>query len=152
MLVILYGQTRIFFAMCRDGLMPMGFADVSPRYGTPAKLTLTFGVLIAVLSAFVPLSEIVELVNIGTLFAFILVNIGVIILRRTRPDMERPFRVPFSPVFPIIGVALCVWLMQDLPGLTWIRFVVWLAIGMAIYAGYGYSNSRLRASAGAPGP
>ena len=115
LLVILYGQTRIFFAMCRDGLMPLRFAEVSPRFGTPAKLTMGFGVLIAVLAAFVPLSEIVKLVNIGTLFAFILVNIGVIILRRTRPDMERPFRVPFSPVFPLIGIALCLWLMKDLP-------------------------------------
>ena len=143
-LVILYGQTRIFFAMCRDGLMPKGMADVHPRFGTPAKLTLTFGLLIAVLSAFVPLSSIVELVNIGTLFAFILVNIGVIILRRTKPDMDRPFRVPFSPVFPLIGVAFCVYLAQDLPGVTWIRFVVWMAVGMVIYATYGYRNSRLR--------
>ncbi len=143
-LVILYGQTRIFFAMCRDGLMPRGFAQVSPRFGTPAKLTLTFGGLIAVLSAFVPLSAIVELVNIGTLFAFILVNIGVIVLRRTRPDMERPFKVPFSPVFPLIGVALCVYLAQDLPGLTWIRFTVWMAVGLVIYGLYGYRHSRLR--------
>ena len=148
-LVILYGQTRIFFAMCRDGLMPKGFADVSPRFGTPAKLTLTLGGLIAVLSAFVPLSSIVELVNIGTLFAFILVNIGVILLRRTKPDMERPFRVPFSPVFPLIGVAFCVYLAQDLPGVTWIRFVVWMAVGMVIYATYGYRNSRLRERASA---
>ena len=144
LLVILYGQTRIFFAMCRDGLMPLRFAEVSPRFGTPAKLTMSFGVLIAILAAFVPLSEIVKLVNIGTLFAFILVNIGVIILRRTRPDMERPFRVPFSPVFPLIGIALCLWLMKDLPLATWIRFGVWLAIGMAIYGLYGYKHSRLR--------
>ena len=91
-----------------------------------------------------PLSEIVKLVNIGTLFAFVLVNIGVIILRRTRPDMERPFKVPFSPVFPIIGVLLCVYLMSDLPGTTWIRFVVWLAVGMAIYFLYSRKHSRLR--------
>jgi APA family basic amino acid/polyamine antiporter len=150
-LVILYGQTRIIFAMCRDGLMPKGFADVSPRFGTPAKLTLTLGGLIAVLSAFVPLSSIVELVNIGTLFAFILVNIGVILLRRTKPDMERPFRVPFSPVFPLIGVAFCVYLAQDLPGVTWIRFVVWMAVGMVVYATYGYRNSRLRERETSPG-
>ncbi len=150
-LVILYGQTRIFFAMCRDGLMPKQLAEVSPRYGTPAKLTLVFGGLIAVLSAFVPLSEIVKLVNIGTLFAFILVNIGVIVLRRTKPDMERPFRVPFSPVFPAIGVLLCMYLMKDLPGTTWIRFVVWLVIGMVIYAFYGYKHSRLRPENAAAG-
>ena len=143
-LVILYGQTRIFFAMCRDGLLPRSFAKVHPRYGTPARLTLCFGILISILAALVPLSEIVKLVNIGTLFAFVLVNIGVIILRRTKPDMERPFRTPFVPVFPIIGVLLCAWLMKDLPGTTWIRFVVWLVVGLVIYASYGYRHSRLR--------
>ena len=129
-LVILYGQTRIFFAMCRDGLMPRSFAKIHPRYGTPARLTLSFGILISILAALVPLSEIVKLVNIGTLFAFVLVNLGVIILRRTKPDMERPFRTPFVPVFPIIGVLLCLYLMTDLPGTTWIRFVVWLVVGL----------------------
>jgi APA family basic amino acid/polyamine antiporter len=143
-LVVMYGQTRIFFAMCRDGLMPKSLATVHPRYGTPARLTIIFGVLIAVLAALVPLSEIIKLVNIGTLFAFILVNLGVIILRRTRPDMERPFRTPLVPVFPIIGILLCCWLMKDLPGTTWIRFVVWLAVGMVIYFTYGRSHSRLR--------
>ncbi|OLB76766.1 MAG: amino acid permease [Actinobacteria bacterium 13_2_20CM_2_71_6] len=143
-LVILYGQSRIFFAMCRDGLLPQRLATVHPRYGTPARLTIGLGLLIAVLAALVPLGQIVELVNIGTLFAFILVNIGVIILRRTRPDMPRPYRVPFSPVFPLLGVAFAIYLMKDLPLATWIRFVVWLAIGMVIYALYGYRNSRLR--------
>jgi basic amino acid/polyamine antiporter, APA family len=143
-LVILYGQTRISFAMCRDGLLPRSFAVVHPRYGTPARLTLAFGLLISVLAALVPLSEIVKLVNIGTLFAFVLVNLGVIILRRTKPDMERPFRTPFVPVFPIIGVLLCGWLMIDLPGTTWIRFVVWLVVGLLIYVCYGYRHSKLR--------
>ncbi len=96
------------------------------------------------MAAFIPLGAIVELVNIGTLFAFILVNLGVIVLRRTRPDMKRPFRVPFSPVFPIIGIALCLWLMKDLPGTTWVRFVIWLAIGMLIYFFYSRTHSRLR--------
>ncbi|MGI8694499.1 MAG: amino acid permease [Geodermatophilaceae bacterium] len=149
LLVILYGQTRIFFAMCRDGLFPRSFATVHPRYGTPARLTLGFGLLIAVLAAFVPLTQIVQLVNIGTLFAFILVNLGVIILRRTRPDMPRPFTVPFSPVFPIIGILLCVWLMSDLPFSTWIRFVVWLIIGLVIYWLYSYKHSRLRSDSSA---
>jgi basic amino acid/polyamine antiporter, APA family len=143
-LVILYGQTRIFFAMCRDGLMPERLADVNPRYGTPARLTIIFGLLIAVLAALVPLGAIIELVNIGTLFAFILVNIGVIVLRRTRPDMPRPFRVPLVPIFPIIGILLCLYLMKDLPLATWVRFVVWLAVGMVIYGGYGFRHSRLR--------
>jgi len=152
LLVILYGQTRIFFAMCRDGLMPKQLATIHPRYGTPARLTIGFGLLISVIAAFVPLSEIVKLVNIGTLFAFILVNAGVIILRRTKPDMERPFRVPLVPVFPVIGIALCLWLMKDLPASTWLRFFGWLAIGMVIYAFYGYKHSRLRASEGSREP
>ena len=147
-LVIFYGQTRIFFAMARDGLLPERMAQVHPRFGTPAKLTVGLGLLIAVLAALVPLGAIVELVNIGTLFAFVLVNIGVIILRRTRPDMPRPYRVPFSPVFPLIGVAFAVYLMTDLPLATWIRFVVWLAIGIVIYALYGYRHSRLRRDLG----
>jgi basic amino acid/polyamine antiporter, APA family len=143
-LVVLYGQARIFFAMCRDGLLPEGLARVHPRYGTPARLTIGLGLLISVLAAVVPLSKIVELVNIGTLFAFVLVNIGVIILRRTRPHMPRPYRVPFSPVFPLLGVAFACYLMKDLPLATWIRFVLWLAVGLLIYAFYGYRNSRLR--------
>ena len=100
--------------------------------------------LIAIIAAFVPLSEIVKLVNIGTLFAFLLVNIGVIILRRTRPDLKRGFRVPFVPVFPIIGSLLCIYLMRYLDRDTWIRFVVWLAIGLVIYFLYGRRHSRLR--------
>ena len=150
-LVIFYGQTRIFFAMARDGLLPERLAEVHPRFGTPAKLTVGLGVLIAILAAFVPLGAIVELVNIGTLFAFVLVNIGVIILRRTRPDMPRPYRVPFSPVLPILGVLFAVYLMTDLPLATWIRFVIWLAVGMVIYALYGYRHSRLRRDLG-PAP
>jgi APA family basic amino acid/polyamine antiporter len=150
-LVIFYGQTRIFFAMARDGLLPERMAQVHPRFGTPAKLTVGLGLLIAVLAALVPLGAIVELVNIGTLFAFVLVNIGVIVLRRTRPDMPRPYRVPFSPVFPLLGVAFAVYLMTDLPLATWIRFVIWLAIGIAIYALYGYRHSRLRRDLG-PAP
>ena len=147
-LVVFYGQTRIFFAMCRDGLLPEGMATVNARYGTPARLTVGLGLLIAVLAAFVPLGKIVELVNIGTLFAFVLVNIGVIILRRTRPDMPRPYRVPFSPVVPLLGVAFAIYLMKDLPLATWIRFVLWLVAGLLIYAFYGYRNSRLRRAHG----
>ena len=143
-LTILYGQTRIFFAMCRDGLMPRRWAYVHPTTRTPIYITASFGLLIALVAAFVPLSEIVKLVNIGTLFAFVLVNIGVIVLRRTRPDLKRGFRVPFVPVFPIIGTLLCVYLMRYLDRDTWIRFVVWLAIGVVIYFLYGRRHSRLR--------
>jgi APA family basic amino acid/polyamine antiporter len=108
------------------------------------KLTFGMGILIAALAAVVPLSEIVKLVNIGTLFAFLLVNVGVIILRRTHPEMERPFRVPFVPVFPIIGILLILYLVMELPGETWIRFVVWMLIGFAIYFFYGRHHSRLQ--------
>jgi APA family basic amino acid/polyamine antiporter len=143
-LVIMYGQTRIFFAMCRDGLLPRGMSAVHPTFGTPAKLTLVLGLLISVLAALVPLSEIIKLVNIGTLFAFVLVNAGVIILRRTRPDMPRAYRVPFSPVFPLLGIGFAVYLMARLPAETWWRFLVWMLVGLVIYAAYGYRHSVLR--------
>jgi APA family basic amino acid/polyamine antiporter len=143
-LTILYGQTRIMFAMCRDGLLPRGFAKVSPKRLTPVRITATFGLLIALVAAFVPLAEIVKLVNIGTLFAFVIVNIAVIVLRRTRPDLERGFRVPFVPVFPIIGAALAIFLMTYLERPTWERFFIWMIIGLVIYFGYGRRHSRLR--------
>jgi APA family basic amino acid/polyamine antiporter len=143
-LTILYGQTRIMFAMCRDGLMPRNFAHVNERTKTPVRITLTFGVLIAIVAAFIPLKEIVKLVNIGTLFAFIVVNIGVIILRRTKPDLERGFRVPFVPVFPIIGTLLCIYLMKFLELATWLRFLGWLLLGLIVYFAYGIRHSRLR--------
>src|SRR3954454_14473895 len=144
LLTVFYGQTRIFFAMARDGLLPRGVAKVNPRTGTPVMLTIGLGTLIALLAAVAPLSQIVKLVNIGTLFAFFLVNIGVIILRRTHPDMERPFRVPFVPVFPLIGCCLIIYLVSTLPKETWIRFFVWLVIGLLIYVFYGRSHSRLQ--------
>jgi basic amino acid/polyamine antiporter, APA family len=149
-LTILYGQTRIMFAMSRDGLVPRRLSNVSERTGTPILLTGIFALFIALLAAFVPLTKIAELVNIGTLFAFVLVNIGVIVLRRTRPDLERGFRVPFVPVFPIIGILLCLYLMFDLPVDTWLRFVVWLVIGLVIYGLYGRKHSRLRTAAQTP--
>src|SRR3954447_4109204 len=146
-LTILYGQTRIFFAMSRDGLLPRIFARLSARR-TPAFTTLMFGVLTAILAAFLPLTEIAKLVNIGTLFAFLIVNIGVIVLRRTEPDLERGFRVPLVPWFPIIGALLCVYLMSRLPFVTWVRFFVWLAVGLVIYFIYGRTHSRLQRGEG----
>jgi APA family basic amino acid/polyamine antiporter len=144
LLVFMYGQTRIFFSMARDGLLPKRVTQLNERTHTPIKLTLGLGLLVAALSATVPLSAIVKLVNIGTLFAFILVNAGVIILRRTRPDMQRPFRVPFSPIFPLIGLGLCAYLMHDLSTETWYRFVIWLVMGLVVYFAYGRRHSRLR--------
>ncbi len=146
-LTILYGQTRIFYAMSRDGLLPAFFARIWERTKTPALITVTVAALAAVIAAFVPLEEIAKLVNIGTLFAFFLVNIGVIILRRTKPDLERGYRVPFVPFVPISGAALCLFLMKYLEAETWLRFGIWLVIGLAIYAAYGYRNSKLREEA-----
>jgi len=147
-LTILYGQTRVAFSMCRDGLMPTRLATVWEKTRTPVILTLVFAIPIAILAAFVPLKEIAELVNIGTLFAFLIVNVAVIWLRRTKPEMERGFRVPLVPVVPIIGALLCAYLMTKLPGTTWARFGIWLVVGMVIYALYGYRNSRLRKNGG----
>jgi basic amino acid/polyamine antiporter, APA family len=151
-LTILYGQTRIMFAMSRDGLVPRSFSRVNERTGTPIGLTIGFALFIAVIAAVVPLKEIALLVNIGTLFAFVLVNIGVIILRRTRPDMERGFRVPLVPVVPIIGCLLCIYLMTKLTGLTWLRFGIWMALGLAFYFAYGRRHSRLRLAGTEPPP
>jgi basic amino acid/polyamine antiporter, APA family len=143
-LTLLYGQSRILFAMSRDGLMPRRISRVNPRTRTPILIIGICGVAFACLAAFVPLKEIVQLVNIGTLFAFVVVNIGVIILRRTRPDLPRGYRVPLVPWFPLIGTALCIYLMADLPGTTWTRFFIWMAIGLLIYFVYGRTHSRLR--------
>lgn len=148
LLVLLYAQSRILFSMCRDGLLPERLASVSARYGTPTKLTLALGAFIALFAALIPLADLVQLVNVGTLFAFVIVNVGVLILRKTRPDMPRSYRVPFSPVFPLIGAGLAIYLMTDMPLATWIRFVIWMAIGLLIYALYGYRNSRIRAAHG----
>jgi basic amino acid/polyamine antiporter, APA family len=142
-LTILYGQTRIMFAMCRDGLLPRGFAKISETRRTPVRITATFGILIAAFASFVPLEEIAKLVNIGTLFAFVITNVGVIVLRRTRPDLERGFRVPFSPVFPAIGAILAIYLMTYLERDTWIRFGLWLLLGFVIYFAYGRRHSLL---------
>ena len=146
-LTMLFGETRVAFSMSRDGLIPERLARVWERTKTPALLTLLFAIPIALIAAFLPLSEIAELVNIGTLFAFLIVNFAVIWLRRSKPDMERGFRVPFVPVFPLIGAALCVYLMTKLPAETWLRFIAWLVIGLVVYAAYGYRHSRLRAEA-----
>jgi APA family basic amino acid/polyamine antiporter len=150
-LTILYGQTRIMFAMTRDGLLPRAYGKLSKRK-TPVRITVSFAIGIALLAAFIPLTEIAKLVNIGTLFAFVLVNIGVIVLRRTEPDMERGFRVPFVPVFPLIGVALCIYLMTRLEAATWARFGIWLAVGLVIYFLYGRTHSRLQRGETGPLP
>jgi APA family basic amino acid/polyamine antiporter len=141
-MILMLGQSRVLFAMSRDRLLPPGLAAVHPRYGTPYKITLITGVIVAALAGFVPLGTLAELVNIGTLFAFVLVSIGVIVLRRTRPDLKRSFRVPWVPLVPVLSVLACFYLMLNLPGETWLRFSVWMVIGVAVYFAYGRSHSR----------
>jgi APA family basic amino acid/polyamine antiporter len=145
-LVDLVTVSRIGFAMGRDGLLPQSIAKVSPRTGTPVRMTLVYAVVVLVLAAFIPLSTLADLVSIGTLFAFVLVSIAVPVLRRTRPEMPRPFRVPFSPVVPVLSALACLYLMANLTLETWWRFLAWLAIGLLIYAGYGYRHSRVGAA------
>jgi APA family basic amino acid/polyamine antiporter len=143
MMILMLGQSRVFFAMSRDRLLPPVFSRVSPRTGTPVRVTITTGVVVALVSAFIPLSELAELVNIGTLFAFVLVAIGVVVLRRTRPDLPRSFRTPWVPVLPLASVLASIYLMLNLPALTWERFFIWLAIGLVVYFAYGMRTSRL---------
>jgi APA family basic amino acid/polyamine antiporter len=140
MMVLMRGQSPVFFAISRDRLLPPVFAQVSPRTGTPVRGTVVTGVVVAVIAALVPLNE---LVDIGTLFSFVLVAIGVLVLRRTRPDLPRAFRVPGVPVLPIVSVLASVYLMLNLPALTWVRFVIWMAIRLVIYFAYGARRSRL---------
>ncbi|MEU8589304.1 amino acid permease [Streptomyces sp. NPDC048664] len=142
-MILLLGQTRIFFAMSRDGLLPRFFSHVHPRFKTPHRPTVLLGGVIAVIAGFTSLSELAELVNIGTLFAFVVVAIGVVILRRTRPDLPRSFRTPLVPVIPALSVCASLWLMLNLPTETWLRFVVWLALGVILYCCYGRRHSRL---------
>jgi APA family basic amino acid/polyamine antiporter len=142
-MILLLGQTRVFFAMSRDGLLPRFFSKTHPRFRTPYRPTILLGVIIAVVAGFTSINELATLVNIGTLFAFVVVALGVIILRRTRPDLHRAFRTPLVPLVPILSVAASVWLMLNLPAETWFRFAVWMALGVVVYALYGRSHSRL---------
>jgi basic amino acid/polyamine antiporter, APA family len=144
LLVFQLGQPRIFFSMSRDGLLPPVFAKVHPRYRTPYVGTILTGVFVAVFAAFANIAEVVDLTNIGTLFAFILVSAGVIFLRRSDPDRRRPFRVPWVPLTPLISIVACFYLMLQLPVVTWIRFGIWLVIGLVLYFAYGYRHSALR--------
>jgi APA family basic amino acid/polyamine antiporter len=146
-LVDLITVTRIGFAMGRDGLLPPVVAKISPRTGTPVRMTLLYAAAVLVLAAFVKLSVLADLVSIGTLFAFVLVSAAVPVLRRTRPDMARPFRVPLSPLVPVFSALACLYLMLNLSIETWVRFLVWLALGLAVYAAYGYRHSRVGARA-----
>src|SRR5438132_6478258 len=144
LLVFQLGQPRIFMAMARDGLLPQYFAKIYPIFRTTNITTIWTGVFVGGLAAVVDIGSLADLTNIGTLFAFILVCLGVMILRRTDPNRPRPFRVPMSPLFPILGVIFCFVLMLSLPVETWIRFFVWLVIGLTIYFLYSVRHSKLR--------
>jgi len=142
-LASLLGQTRIFYVMARDRMLPSFVAKVNPRTKTPVLMTMITGVAIAALTLIIPLDVLLDLVNIGTLFAFSIVCAGVIFLRYKRPDIPRPFRSPFVPLFPILGIAFSMFLaVFGLTSLTWERFIVSLVIGLIIYFAYGFRKSR----------
>ncbi|BDV33483.1 amino acid permease [Methylocystis iwaonis] len=143
MLAFLLGCARIWFAMSRDGLLPQWFAVVHPRFRTPYRPTLIAGALTAIVAALYPIKEVAELVNIGTLSAFVVICVAVIVLRKTRPDAPRSFRTPFVPFTPLAGVGFSLWLLSRLPAIAWERFLIWMAIGLAIYFLYSRRHSRL---------
>jgi APA family basic amino acid/polyamine antiporter len=147
MLVMFYGLTRIFLAMSRDGLLPPVFARVNPRSHTPLSAIFAAGAVMAAVAGLTPIGQVAELVNIGTLAAFFLVCLGVVVLRVTHPDLPRPFRTPFSPLIPLLGAAFCLVLASNLPWVTWVRFGLWLALGLAVYFLYSRRRSALAAEA-----
>jgi APA family basic amino acid/polyamine antiporter len=142
-MVMLMGQSRVFFSMAKDGLLPKVFADVHPKYKTPYKSNLIVMSFVCLFAAFIPARVVGEMTSIGTLFAFVLVCVGVIVLRKTRPDIPRSFRTPLVPLVPILGIVTCVFMMVFLPLDTWIRLIVWMAIGFVIYFIYSARNSKL---------
>jgi basic amino acid/polyamine antiporter, APA family len=152
LLVMMLSQPRIFLAMARDGLLPRGFfGAVHPKFRTPWKSTILTGVAVSIMAAFLPLRILAELVNIGTLLAFVIVCAAVLIMRRTHPEAERPFRAPGGPVVPILGILSCLILMFSLPVENWVRLAVWLVLGLIVYFAYGYRRSALRNEANVAG-
>jgi hypothetical protein len=143
MVVMTMGQPRVFYSMSKDGLLPSWAAKIHPKYQTPHITTAITGTIVAILAGFVPISLLGELVSIGTLFAFVIVGTGIIILRSSNPALHRPFKVPLSPFIPIATVVSAAYLMNSLPLDTWIRLIDWMAIGLVIYFAYSYNNSNL---------
>jgi basic amino acid/polyamine antiporter, APA family len=141
MLALYYGLTRIFLAISRDGLLPPVFARVNRRTGTPVRVIAASGLVMASIAGLTPIGQVAELVNIGTLAAFFLVCVGVLSLRFTHPDLHRPFRTPWSPLFPLLGAAACLALMWSLPFVTWMRFALWLVLGLGVYFAYSRHHS-----------
>jgi basic amino acid/polyamine antiporter, APA family len=146
-MTLLIGATRVVFAMSRDWLLPPVLGKTNVQTGTPLRITITLGTLIALVASLTPIGKLEEMVNIGTLAAFTLVSIAVVILRRKRPDLERAFRVPWVPVLPIVSALICFYLMLNLSIETWLRFIVWMAVGFVLYFVYSYRNSRLHGRA-----
>ena len=142
-LVSLLGQPRIFFAMAKDGLLPSAFAKIHPKHGTPHVTTWITGIACAVISGLFPLNLLGELISIGTLLAFSLVCAGVLVLRRTQPGLPRPFRTPWVPLVPVLGILICVLQMFSLPTITWLNLTIWLALGFVVYFGYSRKHSKL---------
>jgi len=143
-LVMLMGQSRIFFTMSKDGLLPKVFSKVHPKFQTPYKSNLFFAVFVSLFAAFVPVKVVGEMVSIGTLFAFVLVCLGVMVMRKSDPNTPRPFRAPWVPFVPVAGIVICLAMMVSLPGATWIRLAVWMAIGLFIYFFYSKKHSLIR--------
>jgi APA family basic amino acid/polyamine antiporter len=150
MFAFMLGCARIWFAMSRDGLLPGWFAQVHPRFRTPYRPTLIAGGLTAFVAAFYPIKQVAELVNIGTLSAFIIICFSVIVLRRTRPDVPRTFRTPLVPWIPLAGIGFSVWLLSKLPAVAWDRFAIWMALGLLVYFLYGRRHSLLANKASTP--
>lgn len=144
LLVMLYGQTRITYSMSRDGLLPKAFSIVNEKTKTPVMNTWFFGLIAATLGGFVDLNTLAELINIGTLSAFALVSLGVVILRKSHPDLPRAFKVPLNPVLPFISVLCCLFLMINLSVFTWVSFVIWVSIGLVVYFTYSKNHSHLK--------
>jgi APA family basic amino acid/polyamine antiporter len=144
MVTSLLGQIRIFYVMARDRMLPRGVARVHPRFRTPARMTMVTGIIVAILAATLPLAELLDFVNIGTLSAFGIVCLGVLVLRFVQPDAHRPFRAPIAPILTVLGAASCFYLISGLSVPTWIRFALWFSVGLVLYVLYGYRRSRLR--------
>ena len=144
MLVMLLGQSRVFYSMSRDGLLPKFFGQIHDRFRTPYKTNLFFMIFVSLFAGFVPVSDLGHMVSIGTLFAFVLVCIGVMILRKRMPEIPRAFKTPLVPLVPVLGIIVCVYLMYALPVESWARLGIWLALGLLIYFVYGRNNSKLQ--------
>jgi len=143
-LVDLLGQSRVFYSMSKDGLLPSVFSRLHPKFNTPSKSNIVLCVFISLFAGFVPISVVGEMTSIGTLLAFVMVCAGILVLRKQQPDAVRPFRTPWVPLVPILGIVTCLVMMFSLPFDTWLRLFIWLAIGFAVYFGYGKKNSKLR--------